>query len=63
MIRYSLDCSMRQHSTGYNIYIKEKSMPLLRTIVKPHMHNSMLYKLRINPVACDAEKDTTLSGP
>lgn len=49
MVRYRLDCSLRKHSTGYNIYIKEKSMPLLRTIVQPYMHSSMLYKLRIDP--------------
>ena len=47
MVRYRLDCTMRKHSTGYNIYIKEKSMPFLRTLVQPHMHNSMQYKLRI----------------
>ena len=47
IIRYSLNCSLHKHSTGYNIYIKENSMPVLRTIVKPYMHNSMLYKLRI----------------
>ena len=49
MIRYRLDCSLRKHSVGYIIYIKENSMPLLRTIVRPYMHSSMLYKLRINP--------------
>jgi hypothetical protein len=49
MIRYRLDCSLRKHSTGYNIYIKEKSMPLLRTLVQSYMHSSMLYKLRIDP--------------
>lgn len=49
MVRYRLDCSIRKHSTGYNIYIKEKSMPLLRTLVQPYMHSSMLYKLRIDP--------------
>ena len=48
MVRYRLDCTMRKHSPGYTIYIKEKSMSLLRTLVQPHMHSSMLYKLRIN---------------
>jgi len=48
MIRYRLDCTMRQKSPGYTIYITEKSMPLLRTLVQPHMHSSMLYKLRMN---------------
>lgn len=48
-VRYRLDCSLRKHSIGYNIYIKEKSMPILRTLVQPYMHSSMLYKLRIDP--------------
>jgi len=53
MIRYRLNCSLRKHSVGY--VIKENSMPLLRTIVRPYMHSSMLYKLRIDPDV----KDTT----
>ncbi len=48
MIRYRLDGNIRKHSTSYTIYIKEKSMPLLRTLVQPYMHSSMLYKLKIN---------------
>ena len=48
-VKYRLDCSIRKHSIGYNIYIKEKSMPILRTLIEPHMHSSMLYKLRIDP--------------
>jgi len=48
MVRYRLDCTMRKKSPGYTIYIKEKSMPVLRTLVQPHMHSSMLYKLRMN---------------
>ena len=47
IVKYGLDCSIRKHSTGYNIYIKEKSMYLLRTLIQPHVHSSMLYKLRI----------------
>ena len=50
MIRYRLECSIREFrkSTGkveFMIYIKQGYMPLLRTIVKPHMHHSMQYKL------------------
>lgn len=46
IIRYRLVCSLRQHSiTQTRIYIKQSSMPLLRTIVIPHMCSSMLYKL------------------
>jgi hypothetical protein len=36
MIRYRLDGNIRKHSTSYTIYIKEKSMPLLRTLVQPY---------------------------
>ena len=39
MIRYRLDCSLHKHSIGYSIYIKENSMPLLRTIVQLYMPN------------------------
>lgn len=50
MIRYRLECNIREYrqSNGkleFMIYIRHGSMPLLRTIVKPHMHSSMLYKL------------------
>lgn len=46
IIRYRLDCTLRFHRpTQLRIYIREGSMPLLRTIVIPYMHTSMLYKL------------------
>jgi hypothetical protein len=49
MIRYRLECSIREarfhRRLEYMIYIKQGSMPLLRIIVKPYMHPSMLYKL------------------
>ena len=45
-IRYRLECTLRYHtSTQPRIYIRQRSMPLLRNIVIPHMHSSMLYKL------------------
>lgn len=46
IIRQNLNCSL--HLDGkdkYRIYIKQDSMPLLRTIVTPYFHPSMLYKL------------------
>lgn len=47
IIKYRLECTLRYHTpTQPRIYIREKSMPLLQRIVKPHMHNSMYYKLR-----------------
>ena len=45
-IRYGLDCTLHKKRVDqYRIYIKSSSMPLLRTIVSPYMHSSMLYKL------------------
>jgi hypothetical protein len=45
--RYGLKCSI--HSSGapeqYVIYILKESFPILRTIVKPYFHPSMLYKI------------------
>ena len=47
-IRYRLVCTLRYHTpTQPRIYIRERSMPLLRTVVKPHMCCSMLYKIKI----------------
>ena len=50
IIRYRLECKIREFRANkkleYTIYIREGSMPLLWTIVKPYMHPSMWYKLR-----------------
>jgi len=49
IIRYRLECKIRlqkqNNKIEYMIYISQSSMPLLRTIVFPYMHPSMLYKL------------------
>ena len=46
IIRYRLECTLRYVTpTQPRIYIRERSMHLLREIVKPHMCPSMLYKL------------------
>ena len=46
IIRYELNCSLHKKRSGqYRIYISSKSMPLLRSIVSPYMHSSMLYKI------------------
>lgn len=48
IIRYRLDCSMQGYNTGKpRIYIKAKSMPLLREIVTPYIHPSMYYKIHL----------------
>ena len=56
MIRYRLDCSLHKRPFGYNIYIKENSMFLLRTLVQPYLHSSMLYKLRTDTGVKDTNK-------
>ena len=49
MIIYRLKCNIRKFwlnkNSKYLIYIRHGYMPLLRTIVKPYMHSSMLYQL------------------
>jgi len=52
IIRYGLECTIRikrrqgsAQKIEFLIYIRESSMPLLRTIVTPYFHPSMLYKL------------------
>jgi hypothetical protein len=46
VIRYDLKCSLHfKWKNQYRIYISQHSMPLLRTIVTPYFHSSMLYKL------------------
>lgn len=48
IIRYRLDCTLRlDRPNKPRIYIRERSMTTLRSIVIPYMHSSMLYKLRI----------------
>ncbi len=46
IIRYNLDCTIRSHTSNQSrIYIRERSMPILRELVKNHMVKSMLYKV------------------
>ena len=48
ILRYGLDCTLQEkRDNQYRIYIKSKSMPLLRSIVSPFMHSSMMYKLGV----------------
>lgn len=47
IIKYRLECTIREHKKNqYRIYIKQRSMPLLREIVKPYFESTMLYKIR-----------------
>ena len=46
IVKYGLECTLRNHLGIYpRIYIRQRSMPLLRSIVRLHMNTSMLYKL------------------
>ena len=48
IIKYRLECTLRFHTpTQPRIYIRAKSMPILRELVKPYMIESMLYKIRL----------------
>lgn len=46
IIKYRLECTIRYHTpTQPRIYISERSMPILRNIIKPYMVKSMLHKI------------------
>lgn len=49
IVRYGLNCTLqkkkRKVNVQYRIYISSSSMPLLKSIVSPYMHPSMMYKL------------------
>lgn len=45
IIRYNLKCSLHTIKGNYRIYIKSESIPLLRTIVLPYIHPSIIYKV------------------
>jgi hypothetical protein len=45
--KFGLDCSVRERTPSCNrIYIKYNSMDAFCTLVEPHFHPSMMYKLR-----------------
>lgn len=46
MIKFRLECTLRFHRpTHPRIYIRQRSMPIIRELVKPYMAKSMLYKI------------------
>lgn len=51
IIRYRIECLLRlkkqNNKVEYLIYIRQASMPILRSIVTPYLHPSMYYKLKI----------------
>jgi LAGLIDADG DNA endonuclease family len=51
IIKFRLECTLRYHGpnkTHPRIYIRQGSMPLLRSIVFPYMDPSMLNKIHAN---------------
>lgn len=48
IVRYQLDCTLYFHEPNQispRIYILPKSIPILRSIVLPYIHPSILYKI------------------
>lgn len=43
--KFNLINTIHSQERGYRLYITSKSMDLFRFLVKPHFHDSMLYKL------------------
>jgi len=47
IVRYGLIVTLHKNGTNSRIYISKQSMPLLISIVKPFMVQSMYYKLSL----------------
>jgi hypothetical protein len=48
IIKYRIECTIRViKENQYRIYIRERSMPLVRQIVKLHMCSIMLFKIKL----------------
>ena len=48
LIKYNLNSTLRYHTpTQPRIYIRQRSMPILRELVKDHMIESMMYKIGV----------------
>lgn len=47
IIRYNLECTLQSHHGNPRIYIRSRSMPQLRAIVKQYTHPIFYYKLHI----------------
>lgn len=44
IVRYGVDCTLQMQNNQPRIYIRARSIPLLRSVVMPYMTESMLYK-------------------
>ena len=48
LIKYNLESTLRYHTpTQPRIYIRQRSMPILRELVKDHIIESMMYKIGV----------------
>jgi len=48
ILKYDIACKLRYHTpTQPRIYISERSMPIVRNLVKPYITESMLYKIKL----------------
>lgn len=48
IIKYNIDCKLRYHTPSQpRIYISERSMPIVRNLVKPYIAECMLYKIKL----------------
>ena len=46
IVKYRLECILRYHTpTQPRVYIRERSMLILRDLVRPYMEKSMFYKI------------------
>ena len=46
-MKYKLSCSIHKVNGRFRIYILVKSIPVIKELIIPYMHSSMLYKLGI----------------
>jgi len=44
--KFGLVCTVQSHDSQPVVYITAKSLPLFISLVKPHFHNQMLYKIQ-----------------
>ncbi|MBP1357795.1 MAG: hypothetical protein JZD40_04825 [Sulfolobus sp.] len=43
---FGLNCTVQNHKNQPTLYIRAESIPLFRSLVTPHFHPIMMYKLR-----------------
>ena len=59
--KFSLGCTLREHNSNqYRIYIRVSSMDKFRSLVKPHFHSSMKYKLEKSSAGAEKGRDFSI---